>query len=67
MQKRFVSILKYGFFLGLGIFLVWWSLHKMSNEEYQQFLTSLKTANYYLMIPVFFILTASHVSRAIRW
>lgn len=39
----------------------------MSNEEYQQFLTSLKTANYYLMIPVFFILTASHVSRAIRW
>jgi len=67
MQKRLVSILKYGFFLGLGIFLVWWSLHKMSDEEYQQFLTSLKTANYYLMIPVFFILTASHISRAIRW
>ena len=39
----------------------------MSDEEYQQFLTSLKTANYYLMIPVFFILTASHISRAIRW
>jgi len=67
MQKRLVSILKYGFFLGLGIFLVWWSLHKMSDEEYQQFLTSLKTANYFLLIPVFFILTASHISRAIRW
>src|SRR5205085_7043820 len=65
--KRLLSILKYGFFLGLGIFLVWWSLHKMSDEEYQQFLTSLKTANYFLLIPVFFILTASHISRAIRW
>ncbi len=67
MQKRLVSFLKYGFFLGLGIFLVWWSLHKMSDEDYQKFLTALKTANYYLLIPVFFILTASHVSRAIRW
>lgn len=67
MQKRIVSFLKYGFFLGLGIFLVWWSLHKMSDEDYQKFLTSLKTANYYLLIPVFFILTASHISRAIRW
>ena len=67
MQKRLLSILKYGFFLGLGIFLVWWSLHKMSDEDYQKFLTALKTANYYLLIPVFFILTASHISRAIRW
>lgn len=67
MQKRLVSFLKYGFFLGLGIFLVWWSLHKMSEEDYQKFLTALRTANYYLLIPVFFILTASHISRAIRW
>ncbi|MGG9964552.1 lysylphosphatidylglycerol synthase transmembrane domain-containing protein [Ferruginibacter sp. SUN106] len=67
MQKRLISILKYAFFLGLGIFLVWWSLHKMSDENYQKFITALKTANYYLLIPVFFILSASHISRAIRW
>jgi glycosyltransferase 2 family protein len=67
MQKRLVTIFKYVFFLGLGIFLVWWSIHKMDDANYQQFINSLKTANYYLLIPVFFILTASHVSRAMRW
>lgn len=39
----------------------------MSDENYEKFLTALKTANYYLLIPVFFILSASHISRAIRW
>jgi glycosyltransferase 2 family protein len=67
MQKRLISIFKYGFFLGLGVFLVWWSIHKMTDKDYQDFITSLKTANYYLVIPVFFILTASHISRALRW
>jgi glycosyltransferase 2 family protein len=67
MQKRLILIFKYGFFLGLGIFLVWWSLHKMSDVNYNKFTTALKTANYYLLIPVFFILTVSHISRAIRW
>ena len=67
MQKRILTIFKYGFFLVLGIFLVWWSIHKMDEKNYRQFLNSLQTANYYLLIPVFFILTASHISRAIRW
>jgi len=39
----------------------------MDEKNYRQFLNSLQTANYYLLIPVFFILTASHISRAIRW
>ncbi|MEY2916558.1 MAG: hypothetical protein RIS73_272, partial [Bacteroidota bacterium] len=34
MQKRLILIFKYGFFLGLGIFLVWWSVHKMSADNY---------------------------------
>ncbi len=67
MQKRFISILQYGFFLGLGIFLVWWSIHKMSDKDYHEFINAIKTANYSLLIPVFFILTASYISRAIRW
>jgi glycosyltransferase 2 family protein len=67
MQKRLLSILQFGIFFGIGIFLVWWSIYKLSDKDYQDFLTALKTANYYLLIPVFFILSASHVSRAIRW
>ena len=67
MKKWLIIIFKYGFFLGLGFFLVWWSIHKMSDADYQDFLQSLNNADYFLLIPVFFILTASHISRAIRW
>ncbi len=67
MQKKLVSILQFGIFFGLGIFLVWWSIHKMSDKDYADFLYSLKHADYILLIPVFIILTISHFSRAIRW
>lgn len=67
MQKRFFAILQYVIFLGGGIFLVWWSIHKLSGKDYADFIASLKNANYILLLPVFLILLASHVSRAMRW
>lgn len=67
MQKSLVSVLQYLFFLGLGIFLVWWSLHQIPDEKWGEFKRSLETANYWLMLPVIFILTLSHVLRALRW
>lgn len=67
MRKRLFSILQYIIFLGAGLFLVWWSIHKLSDHDYLEFIGSLKTANYYLLIPVFIIITASHFSRAVRW
>jgi len=67
MRKRLFFILQYIIFLGLGIFLVWWSIHKLSDHDYLEFIGSLKNANYYLLIPVFLILTISHLSRALRW
>lgn len=67
MHKRLFTILQYIVFLGAGIFLVWWSVHKLSDKDYLEFIRSLKSANYYLLIPVFIILTVSHLSRAIRW
>lgn len=67
MNKRFVSILKYLFFLGLGVFLVWWSLHQIPDEKWGEFKRSLQTANYWLVLPVFLILLLSHVLRALRW
>jgi glycosyltransferase 2 family protein len=67
MQKKAIAILQYLLFLGLGIFLVWWSLQQIPTEKWDEFKDSLKTANYWLMIPVFFILSGSHVIRALRW
>lgn len=69
MPKKLISVLKYFFFLGLGIFLVWLSMHKMMSDEdeWNKFKLSLKTANYWLIIPVFLMLSLSHLIRALRW
>jgi glycosyltransferase 2 family protein len=67
MKKSLATILQFGIFFGLGVFLVWWSIHKLSDKDYVDFINALKTADYILLLPVFLILTASHVSRAMRW
>lgn len=67
MRKKWFSILQYLFFLGLGLFLVWWSMQQIPPEKWGDFKKSLQNANYWLLIPVFLILTASHFIRALRW
>ena len=67
MTKKWTPIFQYLFFLGFGVFLVWWSLHQIPNEKWGEFKNSLTTAKYWLLIPVFFILSLSHIIRALRW
>ena len=66
-MKKLNTILKYVFFLGLGIFLIWWSLHQIPDEEYGKFKEALRSAHYWMIVPVFLILAGSHVVRALRW
>lgn len=67
MKKRFLTVFKYLLFLGLGIFLVWWSLHKIPDENWPQFKEAIATARYWIFAPVFFIICGSHLLRAYRW
>jgi uncharacterized protein (TIRG00374 family) len=67
MAKKLAAILKYIGFLGLGIFLVWYSLQQISDDKWDAFTLSLQNARYWLFVPVFFILTGSHFTRALRW
>lgn len=67
MKKKFLSVLKYLFFLGLGIFLVWWQFDKMSALQKSQFGESLVHANYWLLVPIIILALLSHLSRAVRW
>lgn len=67
MNKKILSLLQYLFFLGLGIFLVWWSLRNIDAKGWDQIKQSLRNANYWYLIPVVIALLASHFSRAIRW
>src|SRR5213075_1458053 len=64
MNKRLRTVLQYSFFLGLGIFLVWWSVKDLTAADKSQIRGALKTARYYLIIPVFLILILSHFFRA---
>lgn len=67
MKKKLLTALQYVLFLGLGIFLVWWSIHKMDEKNWNECKEALSSARYILILPVFLILSASHISRAIRW
>ncbi len=67
LKKKLLGVFKYLMFLGLGIFLVWWSLHQIPDDKWDDFKKSFATARYVLLIPVFFIITLSHFLRALRW
>lgn len=67
MNKRLRTILQYIFFLGFGIFLVWWSVKDLTRNDKSQIRAALETARYWLLLPVFGILFLSHFIRAIRW
>jgi len=67
MNKRIRTILQYCFFLGLGIFLVWWSVKDLTSDDKSQIKQALETARYWLIIPVFGMLFLSHFIRAFRW
>jgi glycosyltransferase 2 family protein len=67
MNKRLRTILQYLFFLGLGIFLVWWSVKDLTADDRSEIREALKTARYWLIFPVFLILFLSHYVRALRW
>jgi uncharacterized protein (TIRG00374 family) len=67
MNKRLRTILQYVFFFALGFFFVWLSVKDVGRPQRLQIRSALQHARFYLAVPVFLILLASHYVRAIRW
>jgi uncharacterized membrane protein YbhN (UPF0104 family) len=67
MHKKILSLVQYILFLGLGIFLVWWSIGKISHDDWADIKGAWVRADYWLIAPVVLALLVSHFSRAIRW
>ena len=67
MKKKLFSVLKYIFFLGIGVFLTWWQISKMTPVQKIQFKESLLHAHYIYLLPVFILTILGHISRAVRW
>jgi glycosyltransferase 2 family protein len=67
MRKIIINVFQYAFFLGLGIFLIWYTTRHLSPEEISLMKDSLKNAHYLLVLPTMLLLLAAHYSRALRW
>ncbi len=53
--------------IALGVFLIWYSVSKLSATDIQSITTSFKTANYWWVLLSLFFGILSHLSRAYRW
>lgn len=67
MQKKSLSILKFLFFLVIGVLLIWWALRNLTENDKQNIFKAFNEANYYWVIVIVLISMLSHFSRAIRW
>lgn len=61
------KFLKIAFFFIVGILLIWWSMHQIPDQEWDKFKIALQHSKFWIIIPVFFILSLSHFLRALRW
>ncbi len=67
MNQKIKNILQYSFFLGLGVFLVWWQLNSMSATARTEAKHAILNANYWVVIPIVIMALLAHFSRALRW
>ncbi|MBC8456372.1 MAG: flippase-like domain-containing protein, partial [Deltaproteobacteria bacterium] len=66
-KAGFLTILKFVFFLGLGILIIWLSLKDLTEEERHEIVKAFRTANYNWVILALMLGIFSHILRALRW
>lgn len=66
MPKKILLVVRYGFFIALGIVLVWISTRNIL-QYWGEIKQSLAHARYFLLIPIALLYLMSHVSRSVRW
>jgi len=64
LKKILIDILKYVFFLGLGLFLFWLSMRKLNFDEMMQ---EIANADYLWAVIGLALAIISHVFRSLRW
>ena len=67
MKAKFLTILKYLFFLVLGGFFVWLSVRNLNYENWKEIKDAVARGRKWVIIPVIAFLLIAHYSRAIRW
>ncbi len=67
MNKKLKSVLQFTFFLGLGLFLVYYAFSGLTTKEINDVKQSFINANYWWIGLGFIISGISHLLRAARW
>ena len=67
MNKKAISILTYLLTLGLGVFLIAWSLNGLNSADITKIKYAVSKARFELLIPILIMGFISHWSRAVRW
>ncbi len=69
MEKRnkIITALKFIFFLGLGLVVIWLSLRNLTPAETAQIVHSFRIANYWWVVLAIILGIFSHILRSLRW
>lgn len=67
MKKKYKKIIFTILPIALGVFLIWYSLSKLTAKDISAIKVSFKTANYWWVVLSLFFGVLSHLSRAYRW
>ncbi len=67
MKKKIFTVLKLLFFLGIGVFFVWFFVKDLTAEEKNQIFESFALANYWWILLCIFFALLSNVVRTLRW
>lgn len=66
-KKTLLTIIQYVIFLGLGIGIIYWMFSKMTAEQIDIMLDSIKQTRLWYLLPIFIVGFFSHYFRALRW
>ena len=61
------TVLKFLFFLFLGIFLIWITTKSLTSQEIDTIKKQIFEADFYIILPCILIIFLSHFIRALRW
>lgn len=67
MNKTVKLILQFIIFAGLGVGFIYWSVHDLTKDQVTEILAAIKNSRLGLLVPVFLVLLASNIFRALRW
>jgi uncharacterized protein (TIRG00374 family) len=67
LKKKLLTALKVLVFLSLGLFLVWFALRGINDEQREAAKAAFRDANYSWVILSILLGILSHISRAMRW